>query len=96
MANPLETPRQNLSETSAPTRIDLANLSLDRLASEVLSDPQKMQTYLDQVKSIDYTQRENTETQKNAIALTQSHLIIVLAFATRDLPVDAFSKLDTA
>lgn len=96
MANPPETPRQNLSETSAPTRIDLANLSLDRLASEVLSDPQKMQTYLDQVKSIDYTQRENTETQKNAIALTQSHLIIVLAFATRDLPVDAFSKLDTA
>ncbi len=78
------------------TRSDLANLSLDRLASEVMSDTEKMRAHLDQVKPLDYTQADSFEKQKDSIALTQSYLMIVLAFATRELPVDAFTKLDVA
>jgi hypothetical protein len=84
-----EVPKESSKPNS--TEVALADLSLDRLHSELKSNPEK---YLRDIKPLDYTW--DIEKQKNAVSYVQSQIMILIAIVWIDLSDDQFSKLDLA
>ena len=88
MPDTIEKPTETLTKTP-PVKQELADISLERLMIEVKNNPND---FLSRIKPLDYA--GSIESQKDALALTKTHILLLISSVTRDISDADLAKLD--